>query len=58
MVHTAVAVHPLTIGLLVEWLLAIVAGLTGAFMVMIGMIEEIPRILRSTAARIFNTQRS
>ena len=58
MVNPAAAGYRLSLGLVVEWLLVIAVALAGAVMVMIGMIEELPEIIRSTANRLFNRERS
>jgi len=58
MFNPAAAGHRLSIGLAAEWLLVIAVTLAGAVMVMLGMLEELPDIVRSTANRLFNKERS
>jgi hypothetical protein len=58
MLSPVAAGHRMSMAFMIEWLLVIAVALTGALMVMIGMIEELPIILRSTLNRLFNKERT
>jgi hypothetical protein len=49
---------PISIGMLLAWALLTAAALAGTTMVVVGMIEEVPSIVKSTLRRTMNRQRS
>jgi hypothetical protein len=48
----------MSVGTLLACILAITAGVVGASMVVVGMIEEVPGIVRGTLQRIERRQRT
>jgi hypothetical protein len=42
---------PMSVGMLLAWMLLIIAGAVGTTMVVVGMIEEVPSIVRWTLQR-------
>jgi hypothetical protein len=48
-----IGTHGLSLGFLFGWVILVLAGFIGSMMVMIGMFEELPGIVRDAAARSF-----
>jgi hypothetical protein len=45
---TKAAVDPVSVGMLFAWVLVGIAAVTGTTMVVVGLIEELPGLIRST----------
>lgn len=53
----ATTVDPISVWVLLAWMLLIIAGLIGTTMVVVAMIEEVPSIVRWTLQRTITRRR-